>query len=106
MAFIDPDKKEFGAWWMWILGLVIVAVVAFTGLSYFGIIGKTVVERVVFENSHQYKQAGIAASAMYNAQLTEIQRKLMNQNLDPNTRANLEASASAIRVRLAAEGSK
>jgi len=99
---IDTEKKEVAGWWMWILMLVVVSSIIFTGLSYFGIIGKTVVERAVFEQSYQKKAGDKQKIAIFEAQLAEIMRKLSNSELDATTRSNLEASASSIRIQLTA----
>lgn len=60
----------------------------------------TVVENEVYERSYQ-KQAGKRERiAIEEANLVEIEMKLSNQNLDDDTRRNLEAQASAARIRL------
>lgn len=102
---MDHEKKFIGKWWMWMLMLVAVSLVTFGALSYVGIIGRTVVERKVFENSFQYSETRKAAIASYNAELSEIQHKL-NGNITEQTRTNLEAAASAIRIRIATERGK
>ena len=94
------EQREVGSWWMWILGLVIVSVIAFTALSYIGIIGKTVVEREVFENSYQYTAGQRQKMATYEAQIAEINGKLSDSSLDASTRKNLEAQRSAINIQL------
>lgn len=66
-----------------------------------GLWGQTVVERKVFENSYQRSASLKAEIATNEATLQEINQKLMNPNLDENTRFNLEAQASAIRIRIA-----
>lgn len=94
-------------WTFWkFLPVLLVAVVVLSaigfGLNSLGLFGKTVVERKVFEHSYQ-RQAGLEAEiAIYQATLTEIERKLTNSNLDANTRSNLDAQASAIRIKMAA----
>lgn len=80
--------------------VVVLSIVGF-GLNSLGLFGRTVVERKVFEHSYQ-KQAGLKAEiATYQATLAEIERKIANPNLDANTRSNLEAQASAIRIKMA-----
>jgi len=101
---METEKKYFGGWFVWILFLTIFAGIILTGLSYFGIIGQTVVERVVFENSFQYKEARKTENNVFTAQLAEIERKLAEPSLDTLTRANLEAQAAGIRIQMA--GSK
>ena len=79
--------------------IVILSAVGFA-LNSFGLIGKTVVEREVFERSFQRSEALKAQIATDEAVLAEISRKLANPNLDADTRYNLEAQASAARVRI------
>lgn len=97
---MDKEKKLVGGWWMWVLLLMIVSGIVLTGLSYVGLIGRTVVERKVFENSFQYSEARKAEVAAYQATLAEIERKLATAKIDEGTRANLEAQASGIRIQL------
>ena len=103
---MDREKKEFGAWWVWVLFLVILSAITFTVLNYVGIIGKTVVQRKVFENSFQYKEARKSENTIFSAQKAEIDRKLSNPELDANTRVNLEAQAAALRIRMTANMNK
>ncbi|OGZ44484.1 MAG: hypothetical protein A3J55_04565 [Candidatus Ryanbacteria bacterium RIFCSPHIGHO2_02_FULL_45_17b] len=84
-----------------LVAVIMLSAVGF-GLNSLGLFGKTVVERKVFEHSYQ-RQAGLEAEiATYQATLTEIERKLTNSELDTNTRFNLEAQASMIRIKMAA----
>jgi hypothetical protein len=92
---MDAEKKEFGKWWIWILALLIVSVIVFGILSFAGVIG----ERIVFENSYQYKAARAGEVAVFEAQLVEIDHKLAGA-LDADTKAALEAQAAAIRINL------
>lgn len=93
---IEQDKKYFASWWFWVLLLVIATILVFAGLKVAGVVG----ERVVFEQSFQYKEARKTEIATFEAQLAEINRKLNFVSLDENTRVNLEAQASAIRIQL------
>lgn len=92
-------------WTVWKFGplligtIVVLAAVGF-GLRSLGYWGGTVVERKVFENSYQRSESLKAEIATNEAVLTEIERKLANTNLDADTRANLEAQASAARIRI------
>jgi len=61
-------------------------------LSSAGLIGEKVVEREVFENSFQYNEARKTAIATYEAQLTEINSQLRNNNLSERERSNLRYS--------------
>lgn len=83
------------------LGVVLILAILGFGLNSLGLLGRTVVEREVFENSYQRSEALKSQIALDEATLAEINRKLANSNLDADTRANLEAQASAARVRLA-----
>ena len=65
-----------------------------------GVFGSTVVERQVFEQSYQRSESLKARIATEEANLAEITRKLSSPQLDEQTRANLEAQASASRIRL------
>ena len=84
----------------WLIGLTILMSIIGFGLNSLGLIGKTAVEREVFKNSYQYSSAQQAKANTYQAQLTEIDRKLANPSLDKNTRYNLEAQKSSIVVQL------
>lgn len=79
--------------------IVVLCAIGF-GLHSMGLFGTTVVERKVFEQSYQRSEAIKSQIATDEAVLTEIERKLSNPNLDENTRHNLEAQASAARVRI------
>ena len=50
------EKKEIKSWWWFFVGLIALTIIVFSGMKYMGMIGTTVVERVVFENSFQYKE--------------------------------------------------
>lgn len=84
---------------LFLLVTVVLSIVSFVMFSG-GKIGRTVVERKVFEQSYQRSAALESQIATDEATLAEIERKLTNPNLDENTRFNLEAQASAARVRL------
>lgn len=86
---------------LFLTAIIVLSVVGF-GLKSLGLFGSTVVERKVFENSYQRSEAIKSQIAIDEAQLAEIERKLMNPGLDENTRFNLEAQKSAINVRIAA----
>ena len=82
---------------IFILLLIILTVVGW-GLGF----GNVFMERVIFENSFQYQQARDLEVNTYEAQLAEIRAQLSRTDLDANTRANLEAQESSIRVLLKA----
>ena len=88
--------------------IVIIGILALLGfgLRSAGLFGDTIVERKVFENSYQRSEALKSQIAGDEAVLVEIERKLSNTTLDENTRTNLEAQASAARIRIATAKSK
>ncbi len=103
---MEQEKKYFGSWWVWVMVLLIGSGIIFTGLSYMGMIGHTIVERKVFENSFQYSEATKAQVATFEAQLVEIQHKLSSSTITPSTRTNLEAQRSALNIQLSVARSK
>lgn len=80
------------------LSAVVVAVTF--SLQSLGLIGCTIVERKVFENSYQRSEGLKSSIALDEATLAEIYAKLEIPGLDDNTRANLEAQAAAARIRI------
>lgn len=105
MTNYKTEFKEF-RWTFWhVFGVVVLAGIILTGISFslnaLGVFGTTVVERKVFEHSYQRSEALKSQIANDTAVLTEIERKLSNPKLDPATRTNLEAQASAARIRIA-----
>ncbi len=92
-------------WTFWrILPIVLLIIVVLSAIGFslnsLGLFGRTVVERKVFEQSYQRSEALKSQIATDEATLAEIKRKLLNPNLDANTRHNLEAQASAARIRI------
>lgn len=79
------------------LVLTVVTVIALYG---FGVWGTTVVERKAFEESYQRSESLKSRLATERATLAEIEAQLSRADLDSSTRANLEAQARAIRVRI------
>lgn len=97
---MNEEKMVFGSWWLWVLGLVIVTAIALGGLHYAGVLGQTVVERRVFENSYQ-RSAGLEQQiATYEAELARLRARLNNPNLDEGTRAEIQAQIAAIEIQL------
>lgn len=94
---IEKEKKYLASWWMWLLGLVVLSSIILGVLKYVGMIGTTVVERVIFENSYQKVAADKKANNVYSAQLAEIEYKLSG-NIDAQTRQDLNAQAAMLRV--------
>lgn len=101
----DYDEiNEVGRWvrrgigWT-VLAMVVLGIVGGI-LNAFGLIGGTILEREVYENSYQYTEARKSEIMTYEAQLAEIDARLSDSALDPQTRAQLEGTRSAIQVRL------
>lgn len=91
---------EFFKWFfVSLIALVIMSAVGFA-MSSAGLLGRTVVERKVYENSYQRSESLKSQIAADQAALSEIQMKLNNHGLDEQTRINLEAQASAARIRI------
>lgn len=93
-------------WTFWrflplILGAMVVLAMVGFGLRSAGLIGGTIVERKVFEQSYQRSEAFKARIATDEAVMAEIEGQLKNPKLDDGTRFNLEAQLSAARVRIA-----
>ncbi len=97
---MDKEKKEVGAWWIWILFLVLITTAVLGLGSYFGLIGKTVVERVVFENSFQYSEARKAEELTFEASLAQIDILLASPDIDEEQRRNLESQRAGINILL------
>ena len=93
---MDKEKKYVRKWWIWILFLIIITTIIFTGLSYFGVIGKTFVERKVFEQSYQKQAADKTAITVYSAQIAQLRGKLNNPDLDAGTKAEIKAQLDAL----------
>lgn len=93
---MEEGKKYLASWWLWILLLVVISAIVLGGLKLTGVIG----ERIMFEQSFQYKEARKTEIATFEAQLAEIERQLISTTLDENVRTNLEAQASSIRIQL------
>lgn len=82
------------------LGLLLVIAIGFAISSALKV-GNTAVDRVVLEQSHQYKHGMKERVAMFEASLTEINARLSGQ-LDPQTRANLETQRATLNAQLRA----
>lgn len=95
---MEQEKKYVGGWWVWIIILLIGTTIIFTGLNYLGVLGKTVVERKVFENSYQKSEADKTASTTYRAQVLMLRRKLQSPNLDAGTKVEIQAQIDAINI--------
>lgn len=95
---MDSEKKEYGAWWMWILFLIIISTIILACLNYAGILGHTIVERKIFENSYQKRSADEDALTTYDAQLSVLQRRLRQEGLTQDDRDDIQAQIDAINI--------
>ena len=96
---MEQEKKYVGGWWIWIIVLLVFTSIIFTGLRYAGMIGGTIVERKVFEQSYQRSESVKTEVATFEATLAEIEHKLSG-SIPEQTRTELEAQASSIRIML------
>jgi hypothetical protein len=96
------ERREGLKWLFWGLGICVILGILLWVLSSAGLIGRTVVEREVFERSFQYSEATKRQIATYEAQIEEINVQLASPDLDTRTRQNLNAQRSAIRIQLKA----
>ena len=97
---LDPEKRELGQWWMWVLLLLVITFIVFGALNYLGIIGQTHVEREVFRNSFQYSEGQKQRIATFEAQLAKLKADLLNPKLDEGDKANINAQIAAIQIQL------
>ena len=99
---MEQDKKDFRSWWVWVGFLFIItsiiAGIIFTSLSYVGIIGKTIVEREVFEQSYQKRAADVDALSTYDAQIVILQRRLRAEDITQQERVEIQAQIDSITI--------
>ena len=97
---MDGEKREFGAWWIWILFLIVISIPVIWGLNAAGLIGHTIVERKVFEESYQKKAGDRARLNTYRASEAMLLRRLQDTTLTEGQRANLQSQLDAVRIRI------
>tara|TARA_Y100000034_G_C6891049_1_gene409901 strand:+ start:971 stop:1312 length:342 start_codon:yes stop_codon:yes gene_type:complete len=103
----DTVRTE-SSWTFWrflpivVIFFIIVGGIGF-GLKSLGLIGSTIVEREVFEQSYQKRAGDAAQLSTYKAALAEVEAQLQIPGLDAQTKARLEAQATSIRVRINSE---
>lgn len=100
---MEEEKKYIAGWLMWLLFLLIVTGVIFYSLNSLGLIGRTIIERKVFENSYQKKAADEDALSTYDAQLSILERRLRS-SLTDSERAELQAQIDSINILKASKG--
>lgn len=94
------ERREGTRWWAWGLGLLVVTIAVLALLNYAGIIGRTVVERKVFESSYQRTESMKAREALFEAQISQLEARLNNPNLTHSERNDIESSLATLRVQL------
>ena len=95
------EKRFVGGWWMWILLLVVVTVVVGGVLRSLGMIGGTILERKVYENSFQYSESRKSELAMWNAELANIQSLLSSPDISKEQRNTLMARQRFLKMQIA-----
>lgn len=93
------ERKEFGKWWMWILGLLVVSIIVLSITGYAGKVTNTIVERKVFEESYQKKAGDLSRLNTYRAQLAQVNSLLMTEN-DPDIISNLKSQRAMLLVQI------
>ena len=96
---VDKEKRELGKWWMWILLLLVVSGIVFTGMKYLGLVGGTIIEREVFEHSYQRTSALASRESAYVAQLASIEYQIQTET-DEDTLKQLKAQRAMLNVQI------
>ena len=99
---IDTEKRAFGKWWIWVLALIIISVVALGALRAGGLVFWTAVEREVFEQSYQKTAADTARFNTLNAELVQAEALLRSGTLTETQEADARAQIAGIRAQLTA----
>lgn len=97
---IDTEKRDFGKWWIWILVLFIVSIVALGLTRAGGLVFWTAVEREVFEQSYQRSAAQEARFNTLNAELIQAETLLRSNTLTETQEADARAQIAGIRAQL------
>ena len=96
---MENEKREFGGWWLFTLGLVVISIITFAILGYNGKVFGTMVENKVFQESYQRKSGLDAELARYQAELAKINSLLMYEK-DRNIIKNLRAQKAMLEVQI------
>lgn len=92
------DKIDITKWWLFLVFLIILAMVIFGMINYTNLFVGTIIERKVFEQSYQKKEADKTALTTYKAQLSNLKSKLRNPELNENSRYEIEAQIESIEI--------
>lgn len=90
-------KREVWGWVWFIIIMIVLAFPIFGAMRYFGIIGTTVVENIVYKNSFQYKEGMEQRANTLEANLAEIDMLIATGKGDVD---ELNAQKSFLRVQL------
>lgn len=93
------EKKIITSWWFYFLGLILITIIVGSFMKYFGMIGKTVVERVVFENSYQRSETMKSREMGYLVQLSQVNSMLATET-DPEKINYLKAQEAMLNTQL------
>jgi len=96
---METEKKELGKWWVWITVLIVFSIATLGVLRYTGIIGGTIVENQVFQNSYQRKSGLDAEKSRYEAELAKV-NSLLSTETDPELIKSLKAQKAMLEVQL------
>ena len=83
------------------LVLIVLASIVFGVMRTVGLIGGTIVERKVFENSFQYSESRKSELAIWQAEQQNIQFLLNDPEITRAQRRTLKARAAALRIQIA-----
>ncbi len=97
---VDKDKREFGAWWIWVVVLMVFAGVTFTVLGYMGKFTGTFVERKVFEQSYQRSEGLKSQQNAWEAQLASINVHLSQVDVGSDLHNQLMSQKAMLEVQI------
>jgi hypothetical protein len=101
MSFKEEFEEWFGMSGWAVAWRCLVAITVIFAISSIVYVGSLYVERKALETSFQYHESVKSQTAMFEAQLAEIQVQLLS-SIDEQTRVQLKAQESAIKIRLTA----
>jgi hypothetical protein len=99
MSSTFKPEGEFGYSTRWLF-FIVFCIIVLSIVGYLGMYTNVFVERKVFEQSYQYKAGMEQQSAVWQASIAEIDRKITDPNLTATERNNLEAQRSALNIQL------
>lgn len=94
------EKTEATKWFGLGLVLLVVLIVALTGLRWVLMPAEKMVERKALVESHQYKEGMSERAAILRANIAEIESRLLDPSLDDQSKKNLKAQLSSLRIQL------